>query len=211
MPYSALLFAAGASTRFSGLKQLQKVGKTTLVEHCFNALNGSDIDDVRLVLSNQNRHILDTVSIALKQVLVASNANDGLSSSISDAIKQLRQENNTLAKFTLPTTSHVLISLADQISLTTDDFQRLILASKNNPNNIVCASSQIGLSPPVIFPSQFFNALAQLTGDSGAKSVLIDNKQHILPVTINNAACDIDTHEDFAQWQQQQIHFTAAT
>ena len=55
---------------------------------------------------------------------------------------------------------------------------------------------------PVIFPKGYFNALCQLQGDKGAKSIVMENLENIVKISIDEAAIDIDTQEDFLRWQQ---------
>jgi len=203
MPYRGLLFAAGTSQRYNGVKQLAVVNQQTLVEHCFGQLMKSDIAAPMLVLAKENEHILSKVAIPMNHVIIAKSSTEGLGASIADAIRHVIEENRALAKIKLPTTSHVVIALGDQINLTADDYRQLYQASIDNPSKIICASSKVGMSPPVIFPQKYFEELAHLSGDEGAKAVLKQHFEQVLPVTVNNAEFDIDTEEDYQSWQQQ--------
>jgi molybdenum cofactor cytidylyltransferase len=63
---------------------------------------------------------------------------------------------------------------------------------------IVAARYNQRLGVPAIFPSRLFPALAGLRGQEGARSILRDPGEQIIPFDLPEAGMDIDTPEDWA-------------
>lgn len=98
--------------------------------------------------------------------------------------------------------SHIMITLADQIALTTDDYIQLINQSRLTPDKLVCAKVGTEIMPPAIFPSHYFSQLLTLIGDKGAKAILFKNKDNLTEVILPNAAIDIDSKQDLVDWHR---------
>jgi CTP:molybdopterin cytidylyltransferase MocA len=52
------------------------------------------------------------------------------------------------------------------------------------------------MGPPVLFPRGAFDALGELTGDQGAKSLLQSSRFDVRTIPFEDAAIDIDTPAD---------------
>ena len=53
---------------------------------------------------------------------------------------------------------------------------------------------------PVIFPARLFGAMAQLSGDRGARAILADEDVVWLSLPGRRATLDLDTPEAWAEW-----------
>ena len=200
MRYKALVFAAGKSTRFQGIKQLAKISGSTLIESSYQEVEKSDIEDTLLILGSYKSQILSEINIDISNVGFVERADLGFGVSISESIaKYVVNQSDARA------VSHVLITLADQVALKRKHFNQLKLASITHPDKIICCLTSDGICSPVIFPKGYFNALCQLQGDKGAKSIVMENLENIVKISIDEAAIDIDTQEDFLRWQQAKI------
>lgn len=212
MQYKGVILAAGNSSRFTSLKALAFVdehNKISLIEHAVTTMNNSQLSTCYVALQtggvhqeSQQKHqqIASLITAKAKPetktnskpkaiVIECPNAAKGLGHSISDVTTALEQS-----------TSHLLITLADQVALTSQDYDRLLAASKAEPEKIVCAESEVGIGAPAIFPNAYFSELKSLKGDKGAKQVLMANRDNLRPIPIKNAALDIDTQEDLQAW-----------
>ncbi len=198
--YKALVFAAGKSARFQGIKQLARVNDATIVESSFWRVANSDIEDVLLILGHHKTQILSTIDIDNHAVGYVEQAHLGFGVSISEAVTKY-----VLDEHSDKSVSHVLIALADQVALTTAHFNQLKSASLAHPNKIICCQTSAGICSPVIFSHAYFSSLCQLSGDKGAKSIVMKNMENVITINIDEALIDIDTQEDFLRWQQAQL------
>lgn len=193
MHHSAVLLAAGKSKRFDGVKQLANLGPCTLLEHSFRQLLESTLTDVRIAIAPSHQHIKQAVAIAPDYFFEAQDAGDGVGHTIANVVSAL-DENS----------SHVMILLADQVAITTAHIEQVLEHSKANPEHIICCQSAVGISPPVVFPKRFFQALSQLTGDKGAKSVILAHSEQVKAIELDAAQIDIDTQAEFLRWCEDQ-------
>jgi len=72
----------------------------------------------------------------------------------------------------------------------------MIDAWKRDHTKIIASSYADTVGVPAIFPAQYFPAIQQLQGDTGAKAIIDNNLEHVARVSIPEAEIDIDTQED---------------
>ncbi|WP_394224168.1 NTP transferase domain-containing protein [Alteromonas gracilis] len=134
---------------------------------------------------------------------ISGNSASSFERSVNHEKRECNQKNNAQLN---PLPSHVLFTLADLPRLNAQDLARLINASKENPNNIVCCEWGVEgktsnrLTVPAVFPNVMFNELLALKGDTGAKAVIKNFAKagKVTTVSIPNAQFDIDTPQDWA-------------
>jgi CTP:molybdopterin cytidylyltransferase MocA len=97
-----------------------------------------------------------------------------------------------------PAADAVMITLGDQVCVTSDDLKRLLAAWNDQASVIAAASYSQGIGVPAIFPRSVFSELAELRGDEGARKLLMRNPDRVVRVPMPNAAVDLDTPEDLA-------------
>lgn len=144
----------------------------------------------------------------INKTLIHAGWQNGIGSSIAFAV-------DTLMSLSLGYT-HLLITLADQVALTEQDYRLLMSQAQGNPDKIIssayhytdeCSVKSIngklnaaGFGVPAIFPKSFFPQLQKLTRDTGAKKIIKANKAQTHFVQCDNAAIDIDTSVDFERY-----------
>lgn len=201
-----ILLAAGKSERFNGIKLLAKVQQQsdsiTLIQHVLQqiskALNILNIDESNLHVATGGYHPQLEQLIANQYSLsYCENAHSGLGHTIAQSVeKTLKNEDNI---------SHIMITLADQVALNSDDYVNLIKQSFATPDKLICAKVGQEIMPPAIFPYDYFTDLMTLKGDKGAKALLHVNKENLKQVLLSNAAVDIDTEDDLINWRKSNI------
>jgi molybdenum cofactor cytidylyltransferase len=90
----------------------------------------------------------------------------------------------------------VLVILADQPRITAAHLSALIDHWSGADDEIVATAFAGTTGPPVLFPRDCFAELAQLGGDSGAKSLLSNPRYTVRSIPFEPAAIDIDTPAD---------------
>lgn len=187
-----LIMAAGGSRRFGSCKLLADFRGAPLLAYALGAAteisrsHSEFISSINLVLGGYAAEI----RAALAQwpfsvnILHCPDWAMGLGHSLAYGVGQLPAENS------------VLIVLGDQPLVSAEALGRLLKAAKENPGKIVCAEFASTIGVPAIFPETYKRQLLQLSGDRGAKSILIDEQSSVAGVRMRDAAVDIDTPHD---------------
>ena len=195
-----ILLAAGKSKRFKGIKLLAKAqqgNSITLIQHVLQQISASmntlKINESNLYVATGIYHpqIADFIGEQFSPNF-CGHAGKGMGHTIAQSVKEVLKDNNN--------TTHIMITLADQIALTSDNYIHLIKESLTTPDKLICAKVGDQIMPPAIFPSDYFADLMTLQGDKGAKPLLHANKNNLQKISMPNAAIDIDTPQDLILW-----------
>lgn len=185
-----VILAAGTARRFGALKQLQTIAGISLLRRAAQtALHtglrvlivtgaepervGAELHDLPLhLLHNPNwaRGMGGTLALAARTLVAASPAPDA-----------------------------VLVLLADQPLVNSSDLAALLHEHQTHPTSIIAADYGERIGPPCLFPSAYFDALAALDGDHGARALLQANRDAVRALPMPHAALDVDTPEDLAR------------
>lgn len=205
-----VLFAAGKSSRFNGIKLAQVITdsnaekvliKQPLLLHSFDKLTylsdyltAKGITNNVVVVLGAHHHELSQLLPASCHYILNDNSLDGLSTSVKVGVD-----------FALSArASGLLFALADHIGVTYKNYITLAdlwIAQQGN----VCAVYQGQLGVPAIFSHDQFTGLLHLKGDQGAKPVLqqLAKTNQLITLNLPGAIDDIDTQDDVLQWQQR--------
>ena len=92
----------------------------------------------------------------------------------------------------------IIIVLADQPLVGCEQLRALIARWSGAGNEIVATAYDSTQGPPVLFPKETFGRLQSLSGDTGARTLLQDDRFVVKTVPFAAASIDIDTPEDLA-------------
>lgn len=125
-------------------------------------------------------------------VLIAENPawTEGMASSLRAGIDTLRQFSRSL--------DAALIALCDQPAFSAEVVTRLVAAQRASGRTIAAARYAGRLGAPALFLRAHFPALAALTGEQGARTLLSSLVDHVEPVDLPELAVDLDTPADYA-------------
>jgi molybdenum cofactor cytidylyltransferase len=218
-PYhlKVIVLAAGKSERFKAIKLLadiqfadinligadNKTSPTVLIQHVLQNISvslttlGMDLNQINVATGNYHDALIDVIEPHYQTVYCAD-AHLGLGHTIAQSLEYV------LNKDASQLITHVMITLADLVALTSEDYTQLIKKSQQVPKNIVCSKAESEIMPPAIFPLCYFSELMQLEGDKGAKALLYKHKENLQTVSLPNAIIDIDTKEDLTNWLNNQ-------
>lgn len=202
-----ILLGAGKSQRFKAIKLLAPIKKQQysahLIQHVLQQISKSlvslNIDCCNLFIATGCYH--ENISAIIDKqfpLIYCSNAHLGLGHTIAQSVENIINDVDNVSE----PVSHIMLTLADQVALTSDDYRKLIEQSISMPDKLICAIADQEIMPPAIFPRQYFNQLVTLTGDKGAKALLHQNKERLQTVQLPNAAIDIDTKQDLHNWHK---------
>ncbi|WP_298892690.1 nucleotidyltransferase family protein [uncultured Psychroserpens sp.] len=186
MKVAILILAAGSSNRMGTAKQLLTIGHTTLIGKSIETALQSNANEVFCVLGANAEKIRKSINSYKANVIINTNYNNGLSSSIIAGLDHIENLNFDA----------VLITLADQPRIDVNYLNVLIDSFNQNSSKISASDYQDNIGVPAIFPKTYFKQLKRLEGDKGAKNVLNSNNKNVIKVNCNTLL-DIDTQQDY--------------
>jgi molybdenum cofactor cytidylyltransferase len=181
----AVVLAAGASTRFGSAKQLVRLAGRPLLHTTVSRAVEVAGSATFVVLGARAAELAPLLTHTPASVIINQHWREGIGSSIRVAVARLP-----------PTCTGVMLVLADQAAVSTDDLRRLASAWRRQPDYVATALYAGTVGVPAIFPRSRFSELTELRGDVGARRILQRNPDRLVRVPMESAALDIDTPED---------------
>ena len=186
-----ILLAAGAARRFGALKQLQLLGGQSLVRRAAEVAQATGLP-VTVVTGAQSGRVAEALQDLSVHELHNADWAQGLGGSLALAVRTIRAAS--------PSPAAVLILLADQPFVRTDDLHAILREHAAHPDAIVTADYGADvLGPPCLFPSRWFDALVALQGDRGARALRREHRASVRTLPMPDAGVDVDTPEDLAK------------
>ncbi len=185
---SAILTAAGQSTRMNGENKLTKEVKgMPLIKHSIKNILDSSIDELIIILGHE-KEIIEKLIINNKKIKIVFNKNfkNGLSSSIKTGLKHLSKNTNAF-----------FICLADMPLVNKNIYNELIESMKNNEIVVPTYKGQYG--NPVLFSKSMKSSIMKIQGDIGAKNLIELNKDKVLKHEVDDRGIkkDFNTIDNF--------------
>lgn len=187
-----VVLAAGASTRFGSTKQLVRVNGRPLLHTVVSRAVELAGNSVTVVLGAHAGELAPLLKHTPAATSVNRDWSEGIASSIREGISHVPA-----------TADGVLILLADQAAVTTEDLRRLAGAWRRNPTSIAAAQYAGHLGVPAIFPRWCFRELNELRGDRGAQLLLQRHVDRLVRLPMPSAELDIDRPEDLLALEVQ--------
>lgn len=181
---TAVVLAAGASTRMGTHKLLLPIAGEPLVRRTVREVAAAGFDDVLVVVGFEHARVLAALEgMAVRHAVNADYAT-GLGSSFRTAVAALG------------TSEAAMFALADQPFVTAREYRTVLDTYRKNPSGIVCVRYGEVTAPPHLFDRAFFGELGQL--EHGARPVL---QRHRDVTTVlefpPDLLLDVDTREDY--------------
>jgi len=180
-----VVLAAGASTRFGATKQLVRVNGRPLLHTVVSRAAELAGHSVTVVLGAHAGELAPLLKHSPAAVAVNREWAEGIASSIRTGVAH-----------TPATADAILIMLADQAAVTTEDLRRLAGAWRRNPTSIATAQYGGSMGVPAIFPRWCYRELNELRGDRGAQALLQRHVDRLVRLPMPSAELDIDRPED---------------
>jgi molybdenum cofactor cytidylyltransferase len=191
-----ILLAAGRSSRMNGGdKTLETVRGVPLLRHLALECMASCASRTHVIVTPDKPMRAKAVSDLDLNIVHAHEAHLGMSASLKAGINAAQDADA------------LLILLADMPQITKDHLNALIRASGPEGTGIIRAASQKGRpGHPVLFANGYFEALSALSGDKGAKEILLAHADDVtvIPLDGDAALIDLDTPEAWAAWRKSQ-------
>ena len=176
-----VVLAAGSSSRFGSTKQLVRVNGRPLMHTVVSRAVELAGHSVTVVLGANAAELAPLLRHSPASIAVNRDWVEGIASSIREGIAHAPRSSDG-----------VLIALADQAAVTTDDLRRLAGLWRRTPASIAAAQYAGGVGVPAIFPRWCFRELNELRGDRGAQVLLHRHVDRLVRLPMPSAELDID-------------------
>jgi molybdenum cofactor cytidylyltransferase len=192
--FSAIILAAGFSSRMEAFKPLIRIAGKSFVEHAIALFHTSGIQEIITVVGHRAQEVLPVIQTAASRCVINENFADGMYSSVRAGIKALKHPGD--AFFLLP----VDIPLVQPTTV-----RRLAVAFDQHSAPPVCYPlfrSKCG-HPPLI-NSRLINALLSYGGRGGLREFLrgYEDRAISIPVADPFIRMDADTSQDLLRLKQ---------
>jgi molybdenum cofactor cytidylyltransferase len=184
----AIVLAAGTSSRFGTLKQLQQYQGASFVRRAIDLAEATCGERSVLVTGHDWKAVFDACQPLRGFLVLNSRYRKGMASSIASGVATVRHVADA-----------VLLLLADQPLVTAAHLEALVGAWGGDPDVIVATAFGATAGPPVVLPARYFARLTALRGDRGARAILMEAGDELRTVAFAPAAIDVDRPEDFVR------------
>ncbi|MBT8085064.1 MAG: nucleotidyltransferase family protein [Woeseia sp.] len=181
----AIVLAAGTASRFGAIKQLAIWRGQTLVARAARLAEQLCAARSVLVSGYASREVHAACAPLQGYLVVNDDYPSGLGSSIACGVAAVGDASDG-----------VLVMLADQPRVTIAHLEALASAWRTAPDCAVASRYSGDIGVPAIFPASDFDELQALTGDRGARKLLIAHGTALRIVDCEAAALDVDHPAD---------------
>lgn len=190
-----LLLAAGGSRRMRGRdKLLEIVDGEPLLRRTANAALQGLVERVHVVMQPENANRDAALEGLDVNRIISTEWQEGMAASIRAGVAGLSEDCDA-----------VIIALADMPEVTAAHLDRLAAAYDVGEGREICRAVAADGTPglPVLFGRRFFETLASLQGDRGARDVVKDASEFLVdvPTEGQGAVIDLDTPESWDHWR----------
>ena len=155
-----------------------------MLEHCFEVLLKSEVQELIVVLSARNQGVRDLFRGRRVRIVINPLSTMGMSTSIRRGLQEIHLRCHG-----------ILIALGDQPLLKTRTINALIRAFGQAKGGIIVPSYRGTRGNPVIFHARFKKKLMKLEGDVGGRSIIESHPEDVRVVPLRSIGVikDVDT------------------
>lgn len=190
---TAIVLAAGRSSRMGRPKQLLTWGDTTVLGQTIRNLLQSSVNEI-VVVSGYQAQQVETVSaqFGVETVYNERYASGGMVASVQTALRSL--PDNCEA---------ILVMLADQPMVETATINRLVEAWSKNRGELLAPVIGDRRGNPVLFSRRYFDELLSLPEGAAPRDLLRrhDADLNLVEVETDSILHDLDEIEDYERWR----------
>ena len=185
---TGIVLAAGSSSRLGRPKQLLELHGKPLLQHTIDAVAGTDLNDVVVVLG----HVADEVRSAVDmpstmRVVINPDYQTGQASSLRVGLEAAAEESRA-----------AVVMLGDQPGLEAQSIRAVMDEYERTGSKVVQARYQGRAGHPVLFDRTVWDDLKSIEGDKGARDLLKEHPEWVCGVELGRQLPpDLDTWEDY--------------
>ena len=190
---TAIILAAGESTRMGRPKMLLPWGDKTVLSHVVTIFREAGLEDIIVVTGGAREQVESALSpFKAKTIFNKDYAQGEMLSSIQCGIGALSHQ-----------TQAVLIGLGDQPQVRERSVQMVCKAYRENRSNIVVPSFQMRRGHPWLVARPLWKALLEMESPLSPRDFLNANYKQIHYLNIDDPGilADLDTPKDYQKWR----------
>lgn len=175
-----LILAAGKGSRFGGRKQLADLDGRPLLEHAILAMTASPVSRVAVVLGAGAESVIARVDFHGAEPILCERWEEGQSASLACGLAEL------------PGCEAAVVTLGDLPHLSTNAIRRVI-AARGEGIEAVRATYSGAPGHPVLLERELVDRMRDVTGDHGARNLLLSVSPREVPCDDLGGGEDVDT------------------
>lgn len=180
-----VILAAGAASRMGKPKQLGKLCGVSLLRRCARTALATSRRPIHVVLGANAGALKPEIADLEVTPLINPDWVRGIGTSIRVGVAAAAQ------------CDAVVLLLCDQPLVTAGDIEQLVSERAKSGKPIAAAAYAGTLGTPAVFAAGLFGELLALSDEQGGKFVIQRHAAQVQPISIPQAAVDIDTEADF--------------
>src|SRR5271165_5859730 len=190
---SAVVLAAGMSTRMGSVKQLLKIGEKTLLETVLDNLRISRADEIVVVLGGSAELIKQQIKLDDSRIVINEGYQQGMGTSLRVGVSAVDSSSDA-----------ALIVLADQPFVRAETIDQLIDQYQARRPEVAIPVYKGFRGNPTLLDRSLFPEVMTLAGDIGCRAIFGRHAEKILKVAVDDIGVllDVDTEADLQRYQQ---------
>lgn len=199
---TAVILAAGRSTRMEQFKPLLKIGDQTIIERSISMFKDAGIHDIRVIVGHSQDQIEPVLKKAGVRIVVNRNNSPEMFSSVIVALESLE-----------PEVQSIVLLPGDVPLVRPWTINYLLKQHEKEPCSIIVPSFQGKRGHPVIIPAELADTIRGWKGEEGLRGALnsLKDKLVTIPVADANILFDMDTPEDYEEAKERWLRHTIPT
>jgi molybdenum cofactor cytidylyltransferase len=188
MTITALILAAGYSSRMGRFKPLLELGGKTVIERAVCLFRDAGIRDIRVVAGYRSDLLEPLLEQLGVRVIHNPSYDEGMFSSVTAALEDLDETVESF--FILPADIPLIHALT---------VRRLLDFHRHEPDKILVPCFMNRRGHPVLIPSMYREKIRAWRGEGGLRGALGRLGQSVLPLEVDdgNILLDCDTPENY--------------
>lgn len=175
-----IVLAAGAGRRFGGAKQLAPFNGRPMLEYALKAMTAAPVERVVVVLGAGAEHVLADIDLHGAEPVICERWDEGQSASLACGLAQLGD------------CEAVVVTLGDQPRMSPQAIRRVI-GERGGAALAVRATYDGNPGHPVLLERRLFGRLRDVSGDHGARNLLLRVRVRGVPCEDLGGGEDVDT------------------
>ena len=189
-----VILAAGKSARLGQPKQLLPFKGKSLLGYSIETAK-KVVENVVVVTGAERKRVESEIRDNVAAIVYNPEWEEGMASSIRHGLAYVTEQ--------MPDVNEVIFMVCDQPFVTNDLLLKLIKEKELSTKSIVASCYSEVAGTPVLFDKSIFPELMELTGDVGARKIIIKNKDRMSTVDFPLGNVDMDTADDYKKLLMQ--------
>jgi molybdenum cofactor cytidylyltransferase len=192
---AAVILGAGESSRFGQPKQLLQFQGKPLIRRVVDAASEANCSLVIVVTGNAHDEVKDAIRECDAIVIENKEWKAGIGISIHKGIQYLTDNALNI--------DAALLLVCDQPFVDANVLRRLIALHSDTAKPIVASAYADTVGVPALFHQSIFPELLRLSGDAGAKPIILFNRERVAELPFPLGRIDIDELDDLQSITRQ--------